>query len=227
MQNILITGATRGIGREVVRQLTESDGYRIFASGRDGALLDALKSETGCVGATCDLSDAEAVVGLYAKAQAELGQVDVLINNAGFNRTKTSVAETPVQALDDSYAVNYRAAYLLAREAMKEMEPRQSGQIVNVVSTMAKTTGANYSVYCAMKHALAAFTACLAKEAGPRGVKVIGIYPGGVDTDFRPEDRPQYLKPSSAAKMILYALTAPDDVVVHELVYRPMVELNF
>jgi NADP-dependent 3-hydroxy acid dehydrogenase YdfG len=59
------------------------------------------------------------------------------------------------------------------------------------------------------------------------GVKVTGVYPGGTDTDFRAEERPDYLKPESAAQMIVQCINAPDDVVVHELVYRPMVESNF
>jgi NAD(P)-dependent dehydrogenase (short-subunit alcohol dehydrogenase family) len=227
MKKLLITGATRGIGREIVKQLSELGGYEIFATGRDAARLESLKAETGCRGVTCDLSVAADVVRLYAQAQSTLGQIDVLVNNAGFNKAKTPVTATSIEDLDSSYAVNYRAAYLLAREAMKEMGPRQAGQIVNVVSTIAKTTAANYSVYCAMKHALKAFTFCLIKEASPLNVKVTGIYPGGVDTDFRPEERRDYLKASSAARMVLYALSAPDDVVVHELVYRPLVETNF
>jgi short-subunit dehydrogenase len=78
-----------------------------------------------------------------------------------------------------------------------------------------------------MKHALHGFTGCLIKEARLVGVKVTGVYPGGVDTTFRPNARPDYLRASSAARMIMQCLTAPEDVVVHELIFRPMVETNF
>lgn len=225
-RTILITGATRGIGRELVKQLSGLD-FQIFATGRDEALLDSLKSETGCRGESCDLSNADETLRLYEKARRALGQIDVLINNAGFNPGKEPVTDVDAETLDASYAVNFRAPYLLCREALKEMGGRKTGHILNVVSTIARTSAANYSTYCSLKYALHGFTQCLIKEAQKVNVKVTGVYPGGTDTDFRPEDRPDYLKADSAAKMMVHCLTAPEDVVVHELVYRPIVETNF
>lgn len=225
-RTVLVTGATRGIGREVVKQLC-AQGFTVFATGRDRRLLDTLKKETGCLGETCDLSDADSVVSLYAQACKALGQIDVLINNAGFNPGKEPVVAVDVEQLDASYAINFRAPYLLCREALKEMGERQSGHILNVVSTIARTSAPNYSTYCALKYALHGFTQCLIKEARLVNVKVTGVYPGGTDTDFRPEERPDYLKPESVAQMIVQCITAPEDVVVHELVYRPMIESNF
>lgn len=222
----LVTGATRGIGREAVKQLC-AQGFAVFATGRNQQLLDELKNETGCMGGVCHLSDSSAVVSLYETARSALGQIDVLINNAGFNPGKTPVVDVGIDALDASYAINFRAPYLLCREALKEMGSRKSGHILNVVSTIARTSAANYSTYCSLKYALHGFTQCLIKEAQQVNVKVTGVYPGGTDTDFRPEDRPDYLKPESAAQMIVQCINAPDDVVVHELVYRPIIETNF
>lgn len=225
-RTVLVTGATRGIGREVVKQLCEQ-GASVFATGRDQQLLEKLKEETGCLGAVCDLSNADDAVALYETARTALGQVDVLINNAGLSPGKRPLVEVPVADLDLSYAVNLRAPFVLCREALKEMGPRKSGHILNVVSTIARTSAANYSTYCSIKYAMHGFTQCLIKEAQQVSVKVTGVYPGGTDTDFRPEERPDYLKAESAAKMIVDCINAPDDVVVHELVYRPMIETNF
>lgn len=225
-RTVLVTGATRGIGRELTKQLCEQ-GFTVFATGRDPQLLNDLKKETGCLGAVCDLADSDAVVALYATAQKALGQIDVLVNNAGFNPGKEPVTAVDVSRLDASYAVNFRAPYLLCREALKGMSARKSGHILNVVSTVARTSLENYSTYSVMKYALHGFTQCLIKEARQSGVKVTGVYPGGTDTDFREMDRPDYMRPDSAAQMIVHCINAPDDVVVHELVYRPMVESNF
>jgi len=225
-RTVLVTGATRGIGREVVKQLCAL-GLTVFATGRDQRLLNELKRETSCLGEVADLTDSSAAVALYETARRALGQIDVLVNNAGFNPGKEPITEVDVARMDASYAVNFRASFLLCREALKEMGARKNGHILNVVSTIARTSAPNYSTYCSLKYALHGFTQCLIKEARLVNVKVTGVYPGGTDTDFRAEDRPDYLKPESAAQMIVQCINAPDDVVVHELVYRPMVESNF
>lgn len=222
----LITGATRGIGRELVVQLSGL-GWDVFATGRDGDLLKSLCEQTGCAGSVCDLADVEATLSLYARARAALGQVDLLVNNAGYNPGKQPITAVSSDTLNGSYAVNFRAPYLLSREALKDMGGRGAGHIVNVVSTIARTSAVNYSTYCSLKYALHGFTQCLIKEAREVGVKVTGVYPGGTDTDFREAERPDYLRAGSAARMIVDAINAPDDVVVHELVYRPMIETNF
>jgi NAD(P)-dependent dehydrogenase (short-subunit alcohol dehydrogenase family) len=223
---VFITGATRGIGRELTKQLTQL-GFVIFGTGRDEPLLEALKAETGCLGAVADLSDPEQVVSIYEQAKEALGQVDILINNAGLNNRKAPVIEIELDDWELQYAVNLRAPFLLSREALKDMGERRAGHIVNVVSTIAKTAQPNYSIYSTMKYGLMGFTKCLIKEAREVNVKVTAVYPGGTDTDFRPEDRPEYLSAESAAKMIVHCITAPEDVVIHDLTYRPMVESNF
>ena len=222
----LITGATRGIGREVARQL-KAIGFDVFITGRDAPALDALQQELECPGLAVDLAQGEAAVRLFAAARQALGKVEVLVNNAGFNRAKTPIPDVRIDDLDASYAVNVRAPILPAREGLKEMAPRRSGHIVNVLSSVVHARIENYSIYTTMKQALHGFTGCLIKEARLVGVKVTGVYPGGVDTTFRPNPRPDYLRAESAAQMIVQCVTAPDDVVVHELTFRPMVETNF
>lgn len=222
----LVTGATRGIGRDVVRQLGRA-GFAVFATGRDSAALSSLCAEAGCLGSAWDLRLADAPLGLYAEARGALGRVDVLVNNAGFNKAKQPLTEVEAEDLDASYAVHVRAAVLLAREALREMGGRRSGHIVNVISSVVHVRPDQYAVYATMKHAMHGFTGCLLREAQPLNVKVTAVYPGGVNTSFRAKPRPDYLRAESAAAMIVQCILAPEDVVVHELTYRPMVETNF
>jgi short-subunit dehydrogenase len=174
-----------------------------------------------------DLAEPNAAVVLFAAARQALDRIDVLVNNAGFNKSKDPIQKVTAEDLDTSYAVNVRAPILLAREALKDMATRQSGHIVNVISSVTHAKMENFSVYSTMKYALHGFTGCLIKEARLVGVKVTGVYPGGVDTTFRTTPRPDYMRPESAARMIVHCITAPADVIVHELTYRPIVETNF
>jgi NAD(P)-dependent dehydrogenase (short-subunit alcohol dehydrogenase family) len=88
----LKTGASRGLGREVSRPL-KAAGWNVFVTGRDRPLLESLQCELGCSGRAVDLAEAGTVLEMFTAAREALGWVDVLVNNAGFNRAKTPVTE--------------------------------------------------------------------------------------------------------------------------------------
>ncbi|GLS92401.1 short-chain dehydrogenase [Psychromonas marina] len=224
-QGVFITGATRGIGRALVVELCNK-GYQVFATGRDETLLQQLMEETGCFGQSGDLSNADVVIELFQNAKQNLGRIDVLINNAGINTRKCALAETSLEEFEQQYAINLRAPYLLCREAMQEMLPRQSGYIINVISTVAKRSNETMGIYTAMKQGFAGLNNVLMKEAQPNGIKVTAVYPGGTNTNFREQARPQYMSPESVATMISQLLSNPKDVIVHELTFRPPVEIE-
>ncbi len=225
MKSILITGATSGIGYELTKALSQKK-YRIVATGRDQEKLEQLHAQTGCHIIQADLSDAAQVQNLFDATMRELGTLDILINNAGMNSRKCGIDEFTLDEFDHQYAVNLRAPALLSREALKVMKPRQCGQIINVVSTVAKRSNEMMSVYTAMKQGLAGFSAILMKEAQPHGIKVTSLFPGGADTNFREADRPQYMHPKSVADTVMLLLELPQDVVMHEMTFRPPVELE-
>ena len=180
-QTVLITGATKGLGRALVIDLCEK-GYRVFATGRDETQLQALMLQTGCLGKCYDLSQADAVMALFDNAKQALGQIDVLINNAGMNTRKCDLAETNLDEFELQYAINLRAPYLLCREAMRHMLPKEQGYIINIVSTVAKRSNPSMSIYTAMKQGFAGLNNVLMKEAQPQGIKVTAVYPGGINT---------------------------------------------
>jgi NAD(P)-dependent dehydrogenase (short-subunit alcohol dehydrogenase family) len=222
----LVTGASRGIGKAVVMELVQR-GVRVFATGRDLSLLEALSAQSGCAFSCRDISSSEEVLKLYEEAKKHFGSApDILVNNAGFNH-KSPLVEASIEEFDLQFAVNLRAPFLLCRETGRDMRTRGSGHIVNVISTCALFANENVGVYTAMKAGLRDLTKVLAKELRAAGVKVTAVYPGGVDTDFRQNDRPDYLRPETAGKLIADTLFAPEDAVIHDLVFRPMVETNF
>lgn len=228
MKTALVTGASRGIGRALTLELTRR-GVTVFATGRDPIRLADLSRESGALSQALDLSAPNGPSALYEAAKRALsGPPDFLINNAGYNSRKADFIDVTEDEFDLQYQVNFRAPALLSRLALRDMYARGSGHVVNVLSTAALHPNATMGVYTAMKKGLGGLTDVLRKEARVHGVKISSIYPGGVDTDFRTSSRPDYMLPESVATLICdAALFAPEDAVLHELVFRPMVENNF
>ncbi|WP_105901452.1 SDR family oxidoreductase [Vibrio gangliei] len=222
---ILVTGATSGIGYQTAKYLAQQ-GHQVVATGRNQEKLDELAAEVECRTITADLSDPTEAVELFAQALNLLNGIDVLINNAGLNTRKCGIDEFTLEEFDLQYAVNLRAPALLSREALKLMKAQQSGYIINIASTVAKRSNESMSVYTAMKQGFAGFSSILMKEAQPYGIKVSTLYPGGTDTNFREAERPQYMSAQSVAKTIAHILELPADVVMHEMTFRPPVELE-
>lgn len=229
---VLITGATRGIGRAVALRLA-ADGVKLALCGRDKAKLDAVAEAARAAGASTvltaafDLSDEAAILALCQRTLIQLGPVDVLINNAGCNLRKEPLWEVSTQDFDAMMAVNLRAPFLFMREVFPGMQERRCGHIINILSTVCLFDNPTMGIYTAAKKGLQGLTDVFRKEARAHQVRVTSIYPGGTDTDFRAADRPDYMRPESVAETVRHVLTVPDDLVYHHVTFRPMVEENF
>ena len=229
---VFLTGASRGIGLAVAFRLAREQ-VRLAICGRDGKALAAVAREAESRGATkvfsktFDLAQEAAILEFLREAQESLGVPDILINNAGFNERKARLAESTTAEFDSSMAVNLRAPFVFIREVLRTMIPREQGHIVNILSTTCHASNENLGVYTAAKSGLAALTGVLRKEVRPQGIRVSALYPGGTHTTFRPNDRPDYMKPESVAEAVYATLAMPDDLVVHDVTFRPMVETNF
>ena len=185
MRNVLITGASRGLGLAMARRLA-ADGFRVVAVARKTSeALDALIAETGgaVVFHPYDLMETEGLPALVKAIRAEVGPIYALVNNAGIGTAGLLVALSPTK-IEALVRLNTLSPILLTRAAARSMLAEGAGRIINVSSIIA-TTGFNaLSVYGATKASLIGFTRSLARELGPAGVTVNAIAPGFIETEM-------------------------------------------
>jgi len=187
-QVALVTGATSGIGRETARRLA-ADGFFVLVHGRDAGRGAAAVREITAAGGgarfvSADLTDTAAIAGLAEEA----GDVDVLVNNAGFSWFGPTPDLDPGE-FDAMFAANVRSAYYLVAALAPAMAKRGSGSIINLGSMAGQIGLAGGAAYSATKAALASLTRSWAAEFSPRGVRVNTIAPGPAFTDGASPDR--------------------------------------
>jgi NAD(P)-dependent dehydrogenase (short-subunit alcohol dehydrogenase family) len=180
----LVTGASRGIGAAIARGLDRA-GARVALAARTRAGLDAVAAELehDPLVLEVDLANPDAPAGLAAAAREQLGEIDVLVNNAAA-AARLPTTETSAELVDLLLAVNVRAPLLLIAALIPSMIERGSGAIINISSGSAVVGTPNRAAYAASKGALDAATRSLAIELGPHGIRVNSIAPGVVDTDL-------------------------------------------
>ncbi|MGH6644106.1 MAG: SDR family oxidoreductase [Bradyrhizobium sp.] len=171
-ERILVTGATKGIGRATAILLA-SRGAKVVAVGRNEEELESLAAEIGCETMAVDLGDAEAT----RKAAKALQPIDRLVNNAG-TTTLQSFLETSLDAFDELMAVNVKAALIFGQETARSLIARgKRGAIVNVSSTASYYGVVDHAAYCASKGALDSLTTVMAVELAPLGIRVNVVNP--------------------------------------------------
>jgi NADP-dependent 3-hydroxy acid dehydrogenase YdfG len=233
-QVALVTGASRGIGRAVALRLAR-DGCRVVAVARHAAELQATADQAAIfaqAGAVltlvADVTDDAQLAEVIRRATAEVGDVDVLVNNAGFAPARASVLKTPLADWDRTLATCLRAPMVLTRLVLPGMVARRRGAIVNIASVAARTARAGEAAYAAAKHGLLGFTHALFEEVRGHGVKVIAILPGLVDTAFIPANkrvaRDAFLQPDDVADAIHHVLTAAPRACPREIVLEPQLD---
>ena len=224
----VITGASRGIGKEIALSLAAED-VRVALIGRTQSDLETISEsilQKEASGYAVDISNEKAVEETILEILNEFGQIDFLINNAGvgsFNEFE-KFSENEWDRIMDT---NVKGTFLMTKHVIPSMKKKKSGHILTIASDVSKRTFANGSVYCASKYAQDALISTLRKEVRPFGVKVSLIYPGMVDTYFGDskmgEDHKQmWLKVQDIAQAAVYVLNTPKHMVVDELMIHPM-----
>jgi NAD(P)-dependent dehydrogenase (short-subunit alcohol dehydrogenase family) len=174
----IVTGAARGIGAAIARHLA-GRGWRLAGADLDGAALDAMADETGCVAVECDVGSEAGVERLVAVACTRFGRIDAIVCNAGISGF-APLQETALGAWNRVLATNLTATFLLAKAAEEELR-RARGAMVAIASTRAHMSEPGTLAYSASKGGLVALTHALAITLAP-DVRVNCISPGWIDT---------------------------------------------
>jgi len=221
MKRILITGASRGIGRAIAEKLAAPD-VTLLLHGRDTvALAETCKSvQSQCAGVIKlihDLATEKGVSNLISEVGGD--PLDVLINNAGIAVVKPFRKITPDE-WNQTVGVNVTAPFLLMQRFVGQMPPGSS--IVNILSIAAKTGFANWSAYCMSKFALEGFSQSIRAELREHRIRVINIYPAATNTEIWDDvagdwPRDKMISADQVASAVAYSLSRPADVAVENI----------
>ncbi|GFN31350.1 SDR family oxidoreductase [Paenibacillus xylaniclasticus] len=210
----IVTGASRGIGRQVAIQLAQT-GIKVivnYASSREKAdelvrIIEELGGEALAVqGNVSKVSEVEA---LFEAAIEQFGHIDILVNNAGIMEC-VAITDVTEEMFDRQFDVNVKGTYFACQQAMKHMQ--QGGTIINFSTSVSGAMLPTYSVYAATKGAVEQLTRQLAKEFGTRDITINCIAPGQVSTELFLEGKSQELIDSYRRMNAFGRIGEPEDI---------------
>ena len=187
-KNVLITGASRGIGAEIARVLA-GYGLKVWINYRSSAQeADALKSEIEAAGGEAavigfDVADEQSFIDAIKTIVESDGELSYLVNNAGITKDKLAIRMS-VADFEEVIRANLVSAFVGCREALKVMSKKRFGSVVNVASIVGETGNAGQVNYSASKGGMIAMTKSFAQEGAPRGIRFNSVTPGFIATDM-------------------------------------------
>jgi NADP-dependent 3-hydroxy acid dehydrogenase YdfG len=227
---VWVTGASRGIGAAIARAFA-ADGAHVVLTGRDVRALQRNARQIRKLGGAastvrCDVEQEKSVSLAYKTISKKFRKVDVLVNNAGVTFFKT-FEKTTVKDFDHVMATNLRGVFLCTKSVLPAMVSRGNGFIINILSVSATTTFKNSSAYAATKAGVLALSRSLRAEVRKRGVRVIDILPGAVETEmWNRDERKKYhnkmMQPEDVAEVVVSVIRQPKRVLTEEIVIRPV-----
>ena len=183
----LVTGATSGIGKATAQILAKNN-YKIILCGRREDRLLELKKELSAFTEVCTLSfdvrDKKAVFDSINSLPEAFSKIDVLINNAGNAHGLDSIQNGDLDDWDAMIDINVKGLLYVSKAIIPKMIAQKSGHIINIGSIAGKEVYPNGNVYCASKHAVDALNQAMRIDLNPFGIRVGGIHPGAVETEF-------------------------------------------
>lgn len=226
----LVTGAGRGLGQVTSQELARA-GVIVYVLDIDQKAADVsaqkikaslTATEAGEVfGLACDVRDEKQAQEVVSKIVADQGRLDILINNAGVNVIAT-IETLSIAEWDRIVATNLRGAYVMSHLVFPIMKKQGSGNIINIVSSLAKRIKENSPAYVASKWGLLGLSQLLYMQGRQLGIKVTALSPSGMRTQllldrFPDIDQSKLMDPAQAAKVIRFILELPDDVAIPDL----------
>lgn len=214
-KNAVVTGATRGIGREIAFTLAENGAnvainYRTLNEDVE-RLIEELKSYgTNIVAVKCDISDEEEVKNFIAESKKQLGGIDILINNAGITKDGL-LMRMKEKDFSDVLDVNLKGTFITTREAASIMMKQRHGKIINISSVVGVIGNAGQCNYAASKAGVIGFSKSVARELASRNITVNVVAPGFINTDMTGV-LPEKVKESMLQGIPLKRIGEPKDI---------------
>ena len=211
---VLVTGASRGIGRAIALTLGNAGATVIgTATTEDGAnKISKIFSENNILGKgmMLNVTDNEQISELLKSITADYGSVDILVNNAGITRDNILV-RMKEDEWDDIINTNLSSVYKMSKAVLRGMIKKRSGRIISITSVVGAMGNAGQSNYAAAKAGIMGFTKSLAREVGVRGITVNAIAPGFIETDMT-DKLPEDQKVALASQIPMARLGTVDEI---------------
>lgn len=233
---VAITGGGTGIGAGIARGLAAA-GANVTIGGRRSEPLDAVAKSVDSPlpmrTHVIDVAENASIEAFFKDIRDNVGPVDILVNSAGINIAKRTMAEMDPDEWDRVLRINATGAYRCMREVLPAMRDRRDGLVINISSIAGKRAiSLGGVVYCASKFAMTAMGTAVANEVRHEGVRMTNVYPGEVNTpilDKRPvpvtdEHRESILQPEDIAELVVTICRLPPRACVPEIVIKPTIQ---
>ena len=226
-KNILIAGATGGVGRNAAKLLAQS-GARVFLAGRNVDKLTELANELGIPSERCfciDLTDEKGINDMSNSIHAQVPQLDILLNAAGIGIIKP-LEQLSVEEFQLSLSTNLVGSFLLVQKFLPAMKTSGKGLIINIPGILGKIPMAGAAAYCASKYGLVGMMQSIREELKRTEIRITNIFLGGVDSPFWDTinlrvQREKMIQAEEAARAIWFLCQQPASGVVSEMVLQP------
>lgn len=217
---IVISGSSKGIGKETASLLKEAGACLVL-----GSRTNKVMEDENMLVLPLDVTDEKSVVDFYEKTLKKFGKIDVLINSAGVGVFE-SIIDSATEDFDRMISVNLRGTYLMCKYFGKKMSDQGNGHILNLVSIAGTTALAGCGGYSASKFGVLGLTKVLQTELRHKGVQVTSVIPGSISSSFWDDIEPKLdmsamIPTETIAQHLLYIINQPPGAFVDEITIMP------